>query len=72
MPVVQIDLWEDRSKEDKKEIMETVSEDIADILGIKKEIPTVIIRDIPLENWCFEGVQSSELSDSEIEEKIMK
>ncbi len=61
MPVVKIDMWEGRTKEQKEKLIKSVTKAIADTLGIPKEHITVIINDVPKTNWGLKGEQASKI-----------
>lgn len=60
LPVVQISMWAGRSDEQKKKIIEGVTNVLCDVLGIKPENVTVIIYDVEKKNWGKSGKPSSE------------
>ena len=60
MPVVQISRWAGRSDEQKKKIIEGVTNVLCDVLGIKPENVTVIIYEIEKKNWGKSGKPASE------------
>ncbi|MBN2058703.1 MAG: 2-hydroxymuconate tautomerase family protein [Candidatus Saganbacteria bacterium] len=59
MPLVRIDMYPGRDKETKKELIKRVSQDVAEIVKCPIEAVTVVIEDIPKENWGFGGKQSA-------------
>ena len=61
MPVVKIDLWEGRTKEKKEELIRSVTSAVAETLGIPREHVTIIINDVPKDNWGLEGEQASKI-----------
>ena len=61
MPVVKIDMWEGRTKEQKERLIKSVSNAIANTLEIPKEHITVIINDVSKTNWGLKGEQASEI-----------
>lgn len=61
MPVVTIDGPENASKEAKKEIIEKLSQRVADAYGMPVESITVLIRGTPADNVGVGGKQLSEL-----------
>ena len=61
MPVVKIDMWEGRTKEQKEKLIKSVTDTIASTLEIPKEHITVIINDIPKTNWGLKGEQASKV-----------
>ena len=61
MPVVTIDGPEKASKEAKKEIIEKLSQRVADAYDMPVESITVLLRDTPEDNVGVGGKQLSEL-----------
>jgi len=59
MPVVQVSVWAGISEENKKKIVEGITEVIAEI-GVPKEAITIIIYEIPKEDWASGGQLHSE------------
>jgi 4-oxalocrotonate tautomerase len=59
LPVVQVSVWAGISEENKKKIVEGITEVIAEI-GVPKEAITVIIYEIPKEDWASGGQLHSE------------
>lgn len=59
MPVVQISVWAGISEENKKQVVEGITEVIAEI-GVPKEAITVIIYEVPKTNWASGGQMHSE------------
>ena len=51
MPVINIDMWSGRSEEQKKDIIEKVTDAIVESCGCPKMAVTVVINEIPKENW---------------------
>ena len=60
MPVVTIDMWEGRTIEQKKQLVEGVTSVIVEKLGIAPESITIVIRDNPKHNWATGGKLASE------------
>jgi 4-oxalocrotonate tautomerase len=60
MPVVTIDMWEGRTVEQKKQLVEGITKVMVDKLGIAPEHITIIIRDNPKHNWATGGKLASE------------
>jgi len=59
MPVVKIDMWDGRSEEEKEKVIQNVTAAIVESCGCPKEAVTVVIDDIPKENWGSGGEQHS-------------
>jgi len=61
MPVVIIEMWEGRTIEQKKQLVEGITSVIANI-GVPKEGVHIIIKDNPKHNWAIGGKLASEKS----------
>jgi 4-oxalocrotonate tautomerase len=59
LPAVQVSVWAGISDEDKKKIVEGITKVIAE-LGIPKETITIIIHEIPKNDWASGGQLHSE------------
>lgn len=59
MPIVEVKMWEGRSKKKKAEIIKRVTDVLCDTLGISTEHVTVIIHEVPKHNWGMKGKPSS-------------
>jgi len=57
-PVVNIDLWEGRDTETKEKIIKGVTKVFTD-MGVPATAVTVILREIPKDNWGSAGEQAS-------------
>ena len=60
MPLVTVDMWEGRTVEQKKQLVEGITEVITEKLGIAPEHISIIIRDNPKHNWAIGGKLASE------------
>jgi len=60
MPIVRVEMVAGRPVEMKRELAKRLTEETADVLGLKPETVYVVIEDIPKENW---GVGGTLLSD---------
>lgn len=58
MPVVNVSLWKGRDLETKEKIIEGITKVFTD-LGIPADEVTVILNEIPKENWGIGGEQAS-------------
>lgn len=61
MPVVQVDMWEGRTDEQKEKLIKGITRAFEEI-GVKPEYLTVIIHDVPKSNWGMLGQQASKIS----------
>lgn len=59
MPVVTVEMWEGRTIEQKKELVEGITSAFAKI-GTSPEGVQIIIMDIPKHNWARGGKLASE------------
>ncbi len=59
MPVVVVEMWEGRTKEQKKQLVKGITEEFVKI-GTKEEAVQIILRDIPKHNWAIGGKLCSE------------
>jgi len=59
MPVVRIEMWAGRSREQKRKLIKEVTEAITSSLGIPKDQVTVILNEIPKDNWGLAGELAS-------------
>lgn len=61
MPIIKIDLWAGRNDDEKRELIKSVSNAVAETLGIPIEHVQVVINDVPKENWGIKGDQASRM-----------
>jgi 4-oxalocrotonate tautomerase len=61
MPFAQIYLLEGRSVEQKRAVIEKVTQALAEAVGAPKENIRVWIHDMPKENWGIAGVSAKDL-----------
>ncbi|HEY40779.1 MAG TPA: 2-hydroxymuconate tautomerase family protein [Dehalococcoidia bacterium] len=59
MPVVVIEMWEGRTVEQKRQLVEGITDTFIRI-GVPKEALHIIIQDIPKHNWGHAGRLASE------------
>ena len=60
MPVVKMDMWPGRDEEQKEVVIKKVTDAIVESCDCPKEAVTVVINEIPKENWGSGGEQHSE------------
>ncbi|MFC2070591.1 4-oxalocrotonate tautomerase [Chloroflexota bacterium] len=60
MPIITIDMWEGRTIEQKKQLVEGITSVVSEKIGTPPEHVTVIIRDVPKYNWASGGKLASE------------
>ena len=59
MPVVTVDMWAGRTLEQKKQMVEGITQVMTN-LGIPAQAIHIIIRDVPKHNWATGGKLASE------------
>lgn len=60
MPILRLETWSGLSSTKKKEFVENTTKETCRILGCPPEAVTVIINEIPKENWGAAGELCSE------------
>lgn len=55
MPIVQVELLEGRTVEQKRLLAEKVTQAIVESTGVPPERVSIIIRDMPKENYALAG-----------------
>ena len=60
VPVVDINMWEGRSAEQKEKLIKSITKAFGEI-GVAPEHLTIIIHDIPKTNWGTRGQQASKM-----------
>ena len=60
MPVINVEMWEGRTHQQKKELVEVLSKETARIVGCDVSSVYVIISDVKKENWGAGGILCSE------------
>jgi 4-oxalocrotonate tautomerase len=61
MPLITVELFEGRSIEQKRQIVEGLTKTMCDITGGNTNAVQVMIRDVPKSNWGFGGELCSDL-----------
>ena len=60
MPFAQIHLIEGRTEEQKRAVIEKVTQALVDAVGAPRENVRVLITDVPKENWGIAGVSAKD------------
>lgn len=55
MPVIRVEMWEGRTRDQKRELVEIFSKEMARITGCEVESVYVILTDVKKENWGIDG-----------------
>jgi 4-oxalocrotonate tautomerase len=61
MPIAQIYLIEGRTEEQKRAVIEKVTQALIEAVAAPKESVRVCIHDVPKENWGIAGVSAKDL-----------
>lgn len=61
MPIVIVEMWEGRTTEQKKKLVEGITSVMGD-MGVRPEGVTILIKDNPKHNWARGGKLASETS----------
>lgn len=61
MPFAQIHILEGRSEDQKRAVIEKVTQALVEALGAPKEAVRVMITDVPKTNWGIAGVSAKDL-----------
>ena len=61
MPFAQIYMLEGRTTEQKKAVIEKVTQALVEVVGAPKEAVRVWIHEMPKENWGIVGVSAKDL-----------
>lgn len=60
MPIIRIEMWEGRTLEQKRELVEVLTRETARIAGTDPDSIYIIIEDVKKENWGAGGRLSSD------------
>ena len=60
MPVVIVEMWEGRTIDQKRTIVEGITATFEQI-GVRPEALQIVINDIPKHNWAIAGKLASEM-----------
>ena len=61
MPVVHVEMWEGRTKEEKAEVAKAFADDLVRIFKCRQESITIIFSDVKKENWAKGGTLACDL-----------
>lgn len=61
MPYISIEMFEGRTAEQKKVLIQEVTKTVTSTLGIPPEAVWIVIKDVPRSNWGERGKPCSEL-----------
>ena len=60
MPIVRIEVWEARTRDSKKKLVKDVTKAVAENVGCPQKAVTVVITEVPKDNWSAGGTLSSD------------
>ena len=60
MPMVRVELWKGRNKEQKKKLVKNVTSAVAESISCPVEAVQVVIKEVDKENWGIGGELSSD------------
>jgi len=60
MPVIRVAMWEGRTKDQKRELVEVFSKEMSRITGCTVGSVYVILEEVKKENWGVDGQLCSE------------
>ncbi len=61
MPILKVSLWAGRTKEQKAELAEALTDTMVKVAKVPPEAVTIMFEELPKENWASRGVVHSEL-----------
>lgn len=65
MPVVIVEMWEGRTVEQKRRLVEAITRAMVEIAGARPDHLHVIIHDVPRDSWGRAGRLGSDLEGGE-------
>ncbi len=61
MPILRVSLWSGRTREQKARLAEALTDTMVSVAEVPVEAVTVILEELPKDNWASKGVLHSEL-----------
>lgn len=62
MPVITIDMLDGKTPEQKKQLVEGITDVVCSITKVSREVVTIIFHDITRDNWGSGGKLKSEVT----------
>ena len=62
MPVITVHMWEGRTKEQKRELVETLTRETARIIRCNESDVHIILEDVRKDNWGLGGKLASDIA----------
>jgi 4-oxalocrotonate tautomerase len=63
MPVVTVQMWTGRTREQKRKLVRAITEAMVEHAGAKATNLHVILQEVPKEDWALAGVLGDERKD---------
>jgi 4-oxalocrotonate tautomerase len=63
MPVVTVQMWTGRSREQKRNLVRAITDAMVQYAGAKPTNLHVILQEVPKEDWALAGVLGDERKD---------
>lgn len=60
MPIVRVEMWPGRTKEQKAELARAITESVVNIAHTTPDATIVVFQDVMKENWAQSGILASE------------
>lgn len=60
MPIIRVEMWEGRTLQQKRELVEVLTRETARIVGTDPDSIYIVIEDVKKENWGAGGRLSSD------------
>jgi 4-oxalocrotonate tautomerase len=57
MPIVTVSMYSGRTQREKDRLAETITEDIVNILKVKREEVIIVFQEAPHGNWYSSGIR---------------
>lgn len=60
MPIVRVELWPGRTKEQKKDLAKAITDAVENVMGTAPDRTTVIFNEVSKDDWAQGGKLASE------------
>ncbi len=60
MPIIEVKLWEGRSREQKAELARRLTDDMVEVCGCPREAVSIVFSDYPKGDWAEGGALCDE------------
>jgi 4-oxalocrotonate tautomerase len=64
MPVVTVEMWAGRTREQKRKLVRAITDAMVEHAGAKPTNLHVILQEVPKEDWALAGVLGDERKDA--------